>query len=430
MWHSARSKFSYPKRDYKANLGIQSVGLSAIEQNAVNSLKNMGGRLGRPSTFGSVVALGDKYALKTMNFSETANQSDNLKIFLNEVKVGGMRGIQKVGPRIYAWRVIRNSQGVATEGEYIMDSFTQGNKDVVSTSLHEFVRNILKVCPAPTHPLVVMLKETLKNFYLITQGYHGDLHTGNIAVVYNPTTLEIKRVIIFDYGSHKRLKSKVKAKMCLEEIFEAANKEYKKSFAKYKANYKFPQTTSVNVYYPNRSQPRRSNVQILKAIDPKGMFFNKFQNRLGAKSIYNLISNHPRNISNFNTSFVSPMVFAKQTGTRPKNLLIREFQKKKYPQDTKNQVERRLINRFAKFGNQLYSSNERNILPGISLANYKTMFTNLLKGKIIYNKKKELISKREPTATNENIKKAIKSMNAASLKLTNEEHKMLMNYIS
>jgi hypothetical protein len=161
MWYSARNSFSYPVRNYKANLGIKPSALNSEEQNAVNSYKVQGGKLGGTTTYGSVIALGDKYALKTMEFY-ASNASDNLKIFLNEVRVGGIPGIEKVGPRIYAWRITRNSKGDAAIGQYIMDSFTQGNKSVVSSSLHEYARNVLKVCPDKSHPVVKLLKETLE----------------------------------------------------------------------------------------------------------------------------------------------------------------------------------------------------------------------------------------------------------------------------
>lgn len=276
-----------------------------------------------------------------------------------------------------------------------------------------------------------MLKETLKNFYVITKGYHGDLHTGNIEVVYDPKTGEAKRVIVFDYGSHKKFKSKVNSTMCLEDIMDIINREYKKSFNKYKyaQNSKFPESTSVNVYYPNRSQPRRSNTQLLKAITPFGKIFEKFEHQ-NNKSLYNLASNKPKNIKSFNTSFVSPKSFTYVTGTRPKNLLIRELKKKKHPHVTNNQLEKNFIKLYSKFGNDLYTQN-RQYLPGLSKKNYGVMIKNLLNyGRTLYNKRRALIKKREPTVTNNNVKQALRGMNAATLKLTNAEHKMLMNYIT
>jgi hypothetical protein len=255
---------------------IKKQNLNQAENNAINSLKQPGAKLGGNSTFGTVKALGDKYALKTMKFDAIENASDNLKIFLNEIRVGGTPGIEKVGPRIYAWRILRDYSGTAVRGEYIMDSFTRGNKSVESMSLRDYVRKTIKTCPAPNHPLFIMLKKTLKDFYVITQGYHGDLHAGNIAVVYDPTNFALKRVIIFDYGSHKKFKSRVNSTMCLERIFNTINTEFTNSSKKYSGNKigTWPSGSSVTVLYRNRGQPIRSNTQIMKSMIPSGKIYN------------------------------------------------------------------------------------------------------------------------------------------------------------
>jgi hypothetical protein len=358
--------------------------------------------------------------------------SDNLKIFLNEVKVGGTPGIEKVGPRIYAWRIIRSSNGKATSGQYIMDSFTKGDSSLTSYSFSTYVNRFFRYCPGPTHPLIKMLKESLKNFYVITQGYHGDLHTGNIAVLFDPKSRDVKKVIIYDYGSHKKFKSKVSASMCLEDIMDVINREYKKSFNKYKysQNSKFPVTSSVNVYYPNRSQPRRSNTQLLKAMIPTGNIYNTFESQPN-KTFYNLLSNRPKKIKHFNNSFVSPRTFAQKTGTRIKNVMIKN-QMKVHAGMSGNEVKKQLVERFKRVGTQMYNQNKQRVFPSISRATYNSMVKNLLlnQGQKLYKKRRALIKKREPTATNENVKRVLRGMNAASLKLTNEDYKLLMNYIN
>jgi len=382
MWHSARASVSYPARNYAANLGIEEKPLNATEKNAVNSLRLKGAKLGN-GTFGSVRALGDKYALKIMMFSEN-NGSDNLKIFLNEIKVGSVLGIQNVGTRIYAWRVIRNRDGVAIAGQYIMDSFTRGNIGVESCSLREYVEKAFpSSCPKRGHPLVTMLRKTLKNFYVLTQGYHADLHTENIAVVYDPNDLKVKRVIIFDYGAHKKFKSKVNKSMCLDDIFESINREYNNSYSKSGVRRSvFPAGSLIKMYGSERSQIRRPNTQMLKGTNASsGLPYNAYTSRKKKESWFNLLTSkrRPKTMigTSFKKSFLSPRTYIETTGTRPKNIFINAVHAK-YPEYNRQAIENSLKRLITKMGTTGYETNRNTYLPGISMENYEMMVKNML----------------------------------------------------
>jgi hypothetical protein len=297
-WYSAKNTFYYPRRDYRNNLGVVAAHLTENENKKINDAltANRKIKLGGNTSYGSVYQISEKYVMKKMKFDHAANDSDNLKIFLNEVRVGGLPGIEKVGPRIYAWRIRRDKNGYATHGEYIMDSFTKSGE--VYTSLKKYAK---KVCPEKNHPIFKMLKKTLTDFWKVTKGYHGDLHTENIAVILDPKNLlEPKRVIIFDYGSHKAFKVPVNDHTCFDDFVRIIDKQWKNTVNKYGANIEqYPENSNVNVVYPKRSQPRRPNTQLLRHITVTGKVYKKKELRTEPTLMKLLEPKTQRKITNY-----------------------------------------------------------------------------------------------------------------------------------
>ena len=285
IWYSAKNTFHYPRKNYKNTLSVVPVQLSNRENKNITAAMTMNRKIkigGKTTSFGSVYQISKNYVLKRMKFDHEKNESDNLKIFLNEVKVGSSPGIEKVGPRIYMWMIRRDKNGYATSGEYVMDSFTKGHDNLVYTSLKNYTKKVFgATCPAPNHPLLKMLKSTLTNFWKVTKGYHGDLHTENIAVVLDPKNILVpKRVIIFDYGSHKAFKVPVSDTMCFEDFIQIIDSQWKNTVKKYGDRVEqYPEDSSVNVVYPERSQPRRPNSQLLRHSKITGEIYKKKEPR-------------------------------------------------------------------------------------------------------------------------------------------------------
>jgi len=238
------------------------------------------------TTYGSVYALGSdhKYVIKKM---ENVNDDDALKVFLNEVRVGMTPGIQRVGPRIYGYKV--RPTGDSFTCEYIMDDFTRGDPTLRSMLLREYIDTYK---PGPDHLVFKKLKTTLRNFWLISKGYHGDLHTNNIAVVFKPGGHPV-RVMIFDYGSHKRTKVKFTRNMSLNNMTRVINANFARSTNKPGRNsYMYPESKFIvksKVYNPVLGQPRRSNSNMLRTHSSiAGVIMRT--NRPNNKSLMNVIS--------------------------------------------------------------------------------------------------------------------------------------------
>ena len=259
MWHSISSTINYPRKNYSKEGVTITNGPKNAKFNMITKLP-VGKKISK-GTFGSVYKLGsdEKYVMKTMMFNRSENSEDKLKIFFNELRVGKNPRISEVGPRIYAWRIIRDVEGYATEGQYIMDSFTGGNENLDSAILSN-----LKLCPLPNDPIYTMLRKTITKFWKITKGYHGDLHTDNIAIVFNKKSKKIKKILIFDYGSHKKFKTRINSTTCFEDFLRIIDKEFHNRLRKPNTNVNYLNNTNRTlVVYPNRSQARRSNVNML-----------------------------------------------------------------------------------------------------------------------------------------------------------------------
>jgi hypothetical protein len=172
---------------------------------------SVGSRIGTESAFGQVFKLKDmsgnmeEYVLKRIRFAnKTAEKS-----FETEIRVGSIPGIEEVGPRVYAHRVVTKENG-SKYGEYIMDNITQGEKyEKVEDLEHYLIRNYgSHSCPytGSREPIVKALHGTLLRFYQLTGGSHGDLHDGNIFVL-TDSNGKIK-VRFIDFGAFKDFKNK------------------------------------------------------------------------------------------------------------------------------------------------------------------------------------------------------------------------------
>ena len=184
----------------------------------------IGKQIGTASAFGQVYLLGNdnKYVLKQMDISTPSRR----RIFENEVTVGAIPGIVAVGPKIYAYMFSPSGR----KGAYIMDNFMKGQEGY-SMSLAQYANEYWRnSCPSSSDPIIIDLKSKLTNFYKITKGYHGDLHSDNIQVIFDSQG-QFKRVMIFDYGAHKLFKANVSGK-CFENIMNTIENEFKNSYNK------------------------------------------------------------------------------------------------------------------------------------------------------------------------------------------------------
>jgi hypothetical protein len=239
-------------------------------------------------TYGEVFALKNqpKYVMKVMKFADPGRGNGiDIKSFFTEVRIGSLKGIKKVGPRIYAWKLTRDSGGKATHGSYIMDSFdsltppgctfdnlyyyiTSRMRDNNSNENNnvnfegKFTFNKQKI--THSHPLIKKLREALFTFWKVTKGYHGDL-PGNIGVIYSTDRpSDIKRVVIFDYAAHKRLKSS-NVPRTFKNFIQLINKEGQNTQRKVRA---IPLTmwAGAPLMAPTHRQGYRSNTNVLRTI--------------------------------------------------------------------------------------------------------------------------------------------------------------------
>ncbi len=102
--------------------------------------------------------------------------------FMREVTVGSIKNIGVCGPRVYAWRIVGN------RCEYVMDNLARGHADARVKTLYQYKG------PKPWKQLY----KVLLDFYRITGGFHGDLHSNNIAVVTRKGKVSVQ---VYDYGT-------------------------------------------------------------------------------------------------------------------------------------------------------------------------------------------------------------------------------------
>jgi hypothetical protein len=378
---------NYPRKNYSAPIQITGGKQTKKFKEITRAASTIGQQLGNKSTFGSVQEIGTngKYVMKTMKF-KSSDSSDNLKIFLNEIRVGRMPGINKVGPKIYAWRIIRDDTGTAIKGQYIMDNFTRGDSTLTAQLAKQYMKQFGDACPPRDHPYFVKLKEVLENFWKITKGYHGDLHSENIVVLTRPNG-EIERLMIFDYGGHKKFKNK--SGNCFDDFVKIIDEEFKQRATKLKSTSFYPPSSRIPVVFGRRGQARRPNTNMLRGIKPSG---NTIKHNF-SKSVMSHI--HPtntnrftgKNLKNMNIAgfshrqaFMSPNKWNKLVGhKRPRNKLVG-----KYKLNNPNKSSAEIINSLKK----IFKRSPVNVMhkPERSFQNmkpsaYTRMLNNVSNGK-------------------------------------------------
>jgi hypothetical protein len=229
----------------------------------------IGKRIGTDSINGLIYEMDNNKVLK---FMENIWYGD----FMNEVSVGKIPGIEKVGTRIYQYAYFRSN------GFYVMDNLitkreTQNGNRLMS--LNEY----WKTCRVATPYERKMFTYLLYDFYKLTNGYHADLHGDNIQAIVRPNGT-LKQLKIIDYGSHTKLNKNIRSLKCLNHILDVIQEEFNRNPCK-GANCNFGLQK-----YPSRkglSQPIVSNANVLRRTRIQPLFnknlaaiknLNKFRN--------------------------------------------------------------------------------------------------------------------------------------------------------
>ena len=151
---------------------------------------NIQKRIGDESVYGSIYEIDcyEKYVIKLMKVKGEFEQ----KMYNNEIQIGKKNGIEKCGVRILASVVLNQ-----TWNAYVMTHALDGKQKYHVISLNDYLKLNPKHKHIYTtlhqkHPNVKYDKKVLKlfstrltQFYKLTQGFHGDLHLGNVMVILN-----------------------------------------------------------------------------------------------------------------------------------------------------------------------------------------------------------------------------------------------------
>lgn len=236
-----------------------------ILNNAVKSINNSfiheTKRIGKQSAYGKIYEINNKYVIKYIPF----RHKHSLKSFQKEVSIGSIKGIEKVGPKVLAYKIVKDPvvmeiQGQKLYGEdygiIIMQNMKKG-KDVILQDLKDYLNK--HICVSKKSKIYNLLIDKLVKFYNITEGYHGDLHSENIMLIKDSKTNEILDLMIFDYGSYRKFTNfNIKKCKSIYEIFEKIQKQFNKSIRK--SN--------------NSNQPYRSNKAMFNKLNLSKRFLN------------------------------------------------------------------------------------------------------------------------------------------------------------
>ena len=106
----------------------------------------------------------------------------------------------------------------------------------------------------------------------MTSGYHGDLHTGNLFVIFrnrNGNGSQIQKVLIFDYGAHTRFNKKLTRQDCksIESMFKTISRNF--NLKKKKANRvnEYPLESGIEVIEMKLKQSFRNNSKMMKLLN-------------------------------------------------------------------------------------------------------------------------------------------------------------------
>ena len=153
------------------------------------------------------------------------NNPHQRSAFSNELRIGELRGIEKIGSKTLAYGTFYNDRNMIIAC-ILKNDVTDVSLGLVSISLVEYMRR-LKACPSENSLFYKKLFETLRQFYTKTGGYHGKLIGENIYVVYKKTNIDdIVNIKIINYGTHVTFKSNIKECTSIKDIFRRINNEF------------------------------------------------------------------------------------------------------------------------------------------------------------------------------------------------------------
>lgn len=239
----------------------------------------IGSRIGSESVNGVVYELGNdsKFVLKVM-LEKITFEAD----FKNEVRVGHIQGIEKVGTKIYnsSYGPIRTRDGVLMYlGTYIMDHLKGGDANSQVVTLDKYVRRYYgKSCPKTKDTVLQMYVDLIFQFYQITKGWHADLHAENIQVILKKDG-SVKTMKVIDYGSHTPFKRDISKMTCLDDVLDAINLNWKNIPNNNAQNsgwplfHKFPENK-------NKSQLIHSNAGAIRNAGMHSMYYMAKKRRL------------------------------------------------------------------------------------------------------------------------------------------------------
>jgi hypothetical protein len=251
-------------------------------------------QIGTPSVHGEAYKCKYNSRPVILKVIQLKDQSE-ISGFFNEVRIGTTKGIERVGTRTLAYGI---SQGVAY---HVMTDVTYSQSYLTSVSLNEYMRR-LNACPSTDHPLYKKLFKTLFQFYKLSKGYHGDLHGGNVYVVYRPKDInDVVSIKLIDYGAHTKFKNSSALESCknISDIFRMIDANYMNNFAMSRyLNSTQPlryQRGSVNVLgiptiFSNNREAYRPNTQLIA----KGV---AFKNQPTSRAKYNKMSSAIRKLN-------------------------------------------------------------------------------------------------------------------------------------
>jgi len=218
---------------------------------------------------------------------------EELSGFFNELRIGKTKGIEKLGTRTLAYGISNYI------GYHVMTDVTYNQSNLTSVSLNEYM-NRLNACPSTEHPLYKTLFKTLFEFYKLTKGYHGDLHGGNVYVLYKPHDInDVKSIKIIDYGAHVKFEKSNALDKCttISDIFNLIDTNFMKNLSKAKhlnsaqpLRYIRGNTSGpVPTIFSNTREAYRPNTQLLG----KGVLF---RNQSTTRKKYNKMSSAIRRL--------------------------------------------------------------------------------------------------------------------------------------
>jgi hypothetical protein len=214
--------------------------------------------------------------------------------FNTEVSIGKKQGIGKVGTRIYehayfGYKTVHLVNGHVKFrdyiGAYVMDNLLSMREKklgwtVINLNIYTREHN------SCSREIIKMYTNLLFNFYKISGGWHGDLHSGNIQVILDDKG-KPKRMMVIDYGSHTPFINKTRANSakCLDDVLKVVKSNFKSM------------PYSVQFTSPGWSGPHRvrSNVTRRQAVASN-------KSALNTHSFYLTAKTYGININNANNS--------------------------------------------------------------------------------------------------------------------------------